>query len=199
MDYVAYKQRGILTSVVQPNVGPKCLFTMTTKPMLTENHSPQLCERLLEGDAFKEIPSQPLADGQIPSVTLPLVPTAFAQFTRQASITVERKPAQIGLFSATSAGGAGCQVSGLAFLSGSKVEESARNEALLKAQQDVEDCRTSTASLVETGGSVMVKLDGITGPNHGTPTHILEKIVGDRLEAVCKVDQQPVYKATFVP
>jgi len=199
VDYVAYTQRGLLISVVQPNVGPRCQFTMTTKPVLTENHSPQLCERLLEGDAFKEIPSQPLADGQIPSVTLPLVPTAFAQFTRQASITVERKPAQIGLFSATSAGGAGCQVSGLAFLSGSKVEESARNEALLKAQQDVEDCRTSTASLVETGGSVMVKLDGITGPNHGTPTHILEKIVGDRLEAVCKVDQQPVYKATFVP
>ncbi|MHB1207887.1 MAG: hypothetical protein ACYCZX_20145, partial [Rhodospirillaceae bacterium] len=89
--------------------------------------------------------------------------------------------------------GAGCSYENLAFFSDGQPEQSPRNDALSRAIDDIQDCRTTTAKAVPIDNELFFVMAGMARTNWGTPTRRLLELQGDRLAEVCRVDDVPSY------
>lgn len=192
ISYVVYVPGGTrLAYAVQPNIGRICEFDYLppTKRLVT-NSLPAVCQKMDEGP-LNEVPSTEYnIIIEIPRAETPLhrEPVKFTSFS---AIELDGKPATLAKFELFSGAGAGCDIRGIAFIGDDQLEKSARNDALFKAQNEINDCRSAKASTVTVDGNTYLELSGMTGSNRATNTQRLFSLRGDQLELVCRIDLVP--------
>jgi hypothetical protein len=162
-----------------------------------ENRAPAICREALDGKAFDKIPDNPLPGEEIANDERSGLPSGggLPHFQRYADVTLDPKgpPGRIGYYEFESGAGPGCGLNGIAFLDGNRLENSRRAKALAEAQEELKDCRGSSASLVRTHGENLIEWKGGHALQREVPPRVLLRLVGEKIETVCRVEQRPTY------
>jgi hypothetical protein len=193
--YLVYQEDGGPVAIVKPNAGTVCRIKRSFTPELTENQVPAICHELVNGKIFDKIPDKPLQSEDI-TVDEQSGLTKEAHFQRYSDVSLDPKkgpPGRIGYYEFASGAGAGCDFNGIAFLDGNRLEKSRRAEALAEAQEHIKDCRGSTASLIQAHGENLIEWKGGQALQRAVPPRTLLRLVGEKIEPVCRVEQRPTY------
>lgn len=188
--YVVHANEGELKSVSEPNVGVTCQFNSEVTPKLITNRAPAICKKLLDNNSssFPELATQAVSSTgsrQDPHLDKDLM----SYVVSTSSFDLQGKSVTVARYENSSGAGPGCEYSGVFFVADGKAEDTPRNKALTRAQEEVADCRTSTTTLVSVDGEVLLKLSGRIGGRGGTHTRRLMQIKDDQIEELCRVDE----------
>jgi hypothetical protein len=195
--YLVYQEDGGPVAVVKPNGGTVCRFTRKFTPALTENRAPAICRALVEGKLFDRIPDRPLPSEDIGIDDQSGLPNrgGVPHFKRYSDVRLDPRgpPGRIGSYEFASGAGAGCDVDGIAFLDGNRLEKSRRAEALTEAQERLNDCRGSTVSLVRAHGEKLIEWTGGRALQRAVPPRALLRLIGEKIELLCRMEQRAIY------
>ncbi len=202
--HVLYEGGGPVV-VYRPNRGAVCQFTAHYTPMLTVNRDPENCTRALDGRSFDRVSTEPLnPSGPLPGGgdLMQLGRIALAQFQAFADVKPDPsgEPIRMGYFEIESGAGAGCSMSGVAILDHDRVEDSLRNHALMAAENQLLDCRRSSAFVVRgAAGQTLIELDSGPWRGEGIVTRSLLSLHSRQVDTVCQVDQRVEYEPERIP
>jgi len=194
--YVVYEGDGGPYDVVKPDSGELCRFKRHYSAVLGENHAPALCDQARAGKAFAKLPTRNLAAVTVEDAATLDLPGPFSPVIAryaQAKLDPAAAMLKLGYFTYDSSAGAGCQAAGVVILNGREIEQSARNEALLAAQQDMTNCHGSNAFAIRAGGANLIEIDGGWAEQQTAPPRVLLRLSGDKVEDVCRVEQRATY------
>jgi len=201
--YLVYQEDGGPVAVVKPNAGTVCRFKRSFTPVLTENRAPAICREVVDGKPFDQLGNRPLAGTEITIDEESGLPGrgGIPQFQRYSDVSLDPKgaPGRIGYYEFNSGAGAGCDLNGIAFLDGVRPEKSPRAKALADIQDELQDCRGSSTSLVRAHGQTLIEWTGGQALQRATPPRTLMRLAGDKIEPVCRVEQRPTYSAEPTP
>jgi hypothetical protein len=195
--HLVYQEDGGPVAIVKPNAGTVCRFNRRFTPELTENRAPAICREVVDGKIFNKI-----SDKQLPSEEIAVdeqsgLPSVGDRphFQRYSDVSLDPKgpPGRIGYYEFSSGAGPGCGLNGIAFLDGNRLENSGRAKALSEAQENLRDCRGSTVSLIRAHGENLIEWKGGRALQRRVPPRTLLRLVGEKIEPVCHVEQRPTY------
>lgn len=195
--YLVYQEDGGPVAIVKPNAGTVCRFNRSFTPELTENRAPAICREAVDGKIFDKISDKPLPSEEIAVDEQSGLPSLGDRphFQRYSDVSLDPKgpPGRIGYYEFSSGAGPGCGLNGIAFLDGDRLENSARAKALSEAQENLRDCRGSTVSLIRAHGENLIEWQGGRALQRRVPPRTLLRLVGEKIEPVCRVEQRPTY------
>ena len=197
--YLVYQEDGGPIAIVKPNAGTVCRFRRSFTSKLTENQAPAICREAIDGKIFDKIPDESLPNEDITVDEQSGLPNGggLPHFQRYSDVSLDPRgpPGRIGYYEFASGAGSGCDLNGIAFLDGNRLEKSRRAKALAEAQERLKDCRGSTVSLIQARGQNLIEWKGGWALERAVPPRTLLRLVGEKIEPLCRVEQRPTYSA----
>jgi hypothetical protein len=198
--YVLYADHGPIV-VYSPNRGAVCRFTPHYRPILVENHDSEICAGALATQSFERVPTRKLAPGEAVQGAEGLGrPGGPARFFAEADVGLgsQNVTTRVGYFGISSGAGRGCDMSGVAILDHDRIEVSPRSHALIAAENQVLKCEDSEAFLIRVNGHTLIEMDGGQWRGNGIVERSLFRLLDDKIEPVCRVQQHATYEAQQV-
>ena len=193
--YLVDQEDGGPVAIVKPNAGTVCQFKRNFTPELAENRAPAICRELIDGKMFDKIPDKPLPSENMDEQSDVFGRGDVPHFKQYSDVRLDPggPPGRIGYYEFASGAGAGCDINGIAFLDGNRLEKSRRAEALAEAQERLKDCRGSTVSLVRAHGENLIEWHGGRALQRAVAPRALLRLVGEKVELLCRVEQRATY------
>lgn len=178
--------------VVDPNSGSICNFEKTYEPVLVENASPRLCEKLLRGELKDGAQWTPLKEDEIKPEHIGITPFPIRFFEATSARFDGKQSMRIGHFNLMSTGGCGCDHNGVALIGESEMQDRKEepNKSLIDNQFAWWACRGSPdASLIQEGDITYVH--AWSGISHDkTPDSVLLQLDKGSFQPICRIEQK---------
>jgi hypothetical protein len=177
--------------VIDPNSGAVCNFEKTYEPVLVENKSPQLCEKLLKGELKSTTKWTKLKEDEIEPENIGI--TAFpVHFFEATSAKLDGKQSmRIGHFNLMSTGGCGCDQNGVALIDDKTMQDRKEepNQSLLHSQYKWWSCFGGDANLIQEDGITYVH--AWSGIKHNEMSDsVLLQLNDNSFQPICRVEQK---------